>query len=198
MGRKRAHSLQSECFAIKFAFCHSFSIFTCLFIQGVDEHKFHQFYIFLLIEEASDRIEMIYPDRFIKEPSKRTPHVLLEPGRMFMLGRSIPDNPGDFYRPIHTWITEYIKSNPEKTRIEMGFEYINTSSTKWIFVLLKELAGIPELHRIVSITWYYEQGDDDMLDLGYILRSLIECPFTLQEVEEMNDDVFHRILEGAV
>ncbi len=80
----------------------------------------------------------------------------------------------------------------------MGFEYINTSSTKWIFVLLKELAGIPELHRIVSITWYYEQGDDDMLDLGYILRSLIECPFTLQEVEEMNDDVFHRILEGAV
>jgi hypothetical protein len=148
-------------------------------------------------EEVSRGNEMIYPDSFIKEPSKRTPHVVLEPGRMVMMGRSIPDNPGDFYRPIHSWVLEYIKNYSDKTRIEMGFEYINTSSTKWIFVLLKELASIKELQRIVSITWYYEQGDDDMLDLGYILRSLIDCPFTLLEVEEMNNDVFHRILGGT-
>jgi hypothetical protein len=141
---------------------------------------------------------MMYPDSFKREPSKRTPHVLLEPGRMLMMGRSIPDNPGDFYRPIYTWVTEYIKNSPGKTRIEMGFEFINTSSTKWIFVLLKELSAIKEIQKIVSITWYYEQGDDDMLDLGFILRSLIECPFTLQEVEELSHDTFQRIIDGTV
>jgi hypothetical protein len=154
--------------------------------------------MFLVKADAWREMEMIYPDSFKRESSKRTPQVLLEPGRMLMMGRSIPDNPGDFYRPIHSWITEYVKDSPVKTRIEMGFEYINTSSTKWIFVMLKELSTIKELQKVVSITWYYEQGDYDMLDLGYILRSLVECSFTLEEVEELNTELFQRMIDGTV
>ena len=33
-----------------------------------------------------------------------------------------------------------------------------------------------------------------MCELGFILRSLIECPFILVEVEEMNHDRYDRIL----
>ncbi len=55
-----------------------------------------------------------------------------------------------------------------------------------------------ESGKAVYITWYYEQGDDDMLDLGYILRSLIDCPFTLLEVEEMNDETYEKIYSGTV
>jgi hypothetical protein len=141
---------------------------------------------------------MMYPDSLKNEPSKRIPLILLEPGRIFMMGRSIPDNPGDIFKPVLEWIKEYSANYSGETRIDMGFEYINTSSTKWIFGILKEIAMMNELGKAVYITWYYEQDDDDMLDLGYILRSLIDCPFTLLEVEGMNDETYEKIRSGTL
>ena len=137
---------------------------------------------------------MVYPDKFKSDPSKRTPWISLEPGRIFIMGRSIPDNPGEFYRPVYTWISEYAASHIEKSKVEMGFEYINTTSTKWIFNILKELATMEDVAENVKISWYYEQGDEDMCELGFILRSLIQCPFVLVEVDEMNNARYDRIL----
>lgn len=137
---------------------------------------------------------MVYPDKYISDPSKRTPWINMEPGRIFIMGRSIPEDPGAFYRPVYAWVSEYSAGHIEKSTIDFGFEYINTSSTKWIFNILKELAGMQDVAENVRVTWYYEQGDEDMCELGFILRSLIECPFLLVEVEEMNISRYERIL----
>jgi hypothetical protein len=138
----------------------------------------------------------MYPDRFVNEPSKRTPWIILEPGKIFIMGRSIPENPGDFYRPVLEWISTYTKNHFEKTRIDFGFEYINTCSTKWIYALLKELSEMKDLTTNATVTWYYELGDDDMCELGFILRSLLECQFVVTEVNEMNRSRFEKILAG--
>src|SRR5450759_6011403 len=82
---------------------------------------------------------MMYPDKFRNEPSKKTPWIIMEPGRIFIMGRSIPENPGDFYRPVHEWVSKYAQNYIEKTKIEFGFEYINTSSTKRIYTIHREL-----------------------------------------------------------
>lgn len=111
---------------------------------------------------------------------------MLEQGRIFILGRSIPENPGEFYRPIYDWINQYVQINGNQTTIELGFEYINTSSTKWIYNIIKQIAGIENLSKNVKIIWYYDQGDEDMCELGFILRSLVECPFFVIETEGMN------------
>jgi hypothetical protein len=137
---------------------------------------------------------MIYPDKYKSDPSKRTPWINMEPGRIFIMGRSIPENPGDFYRPVFKWISDYTGSHIETSKIDLGFEYINTSSTKWIFNILKELSLMPDVSENVKVTWYYEQGDEDMCELGFILRSLIECPFILVEVDEMNLARYEQIL----
>ena len=135
----------------------------------------------------------MYPDKFKNEPSKRTPWIIMEPGKIFIMGRSIPENPGDFYRPVQKWVSEYTKSHTEQSKIDLGFEYINTSSTKWIFTILKELSEIKEIVQNARVTWYYEQGDEDMCELGFILRSLLECPFILVEVDEMNRIRYEKI-----
>jgi hypothetical protein len=135
-----------------------------------------------------------YPEKLVYEPSKRTPWIILEPGKIFLMGRSIPENPGDFYRPIFDWISLYSKDYTKKTKIDMGFEYINTSSTKWVFTILKELAEMKD-HRInMSITWYYEHGDEDISELGYIIRSLVDCPFNIIEVADMSHSTYQQIL----
>lgn len=138
----------------------------------------------------------MYPASFNKESSKRTPWIILEPGRIFIMGRSIPENPGEFYGPVHEWVSRYAQSYFEKTKIEFGFEYINTSSTKWIYTILKELAEMKEMATNARIAWYYEQGDEDMCELGFILRSLVECPFVVIEVDEMNMARYEKILSG--
>lgn len=137
---------------------------------------------------------MMHQDKLLKEPTKRTPWIILEPGRIFIMGRSIPENPGEFYRPVLEWIADYSKHSSEKTRIDFGFEYINTTSTKWIYTILKELSEMKELIHNADVTWYYERGDEDMGELGFILRSLVDCPFVVVEVEEMNRERYSRIL----
>jgi hypothetical protein len=139
----------------------------------------------------------MYPDILKKEPSKRTPWISLEPGRIFIMGRSIVENPGDLYRPVLEWISEHVKVYGEKTTVDLGFEYINTSSTKWIYALLKEMSKMKEVGKNTRITWYYEQGDDDMCELGFILKSLIECPFELVELTEINRAICEKILSGS-
>lgn len=112
------------------------------------------------------------------------------------MGRSIPENPGEFYRPVFDWISEYVLKYKGKSKIEIGFEYINTSSTKWIFTILKELAGLNGISANASITWYFEQGDEDMGELGFILRSLVDCPFLVVEVNEMSSKKYEQILSA--
>ena len=114
------------------------------------------------------------------------------------MGRSIPENPGEFYRPVHEWVTKYKANHNSTSKIELGFEYINTSSTKWIYTIIKELSEMRGIVSNAKITWYYEEGDEDMCELGYILKSLISCPFILVEVDDMSKDRYDRILSESL
>jgi hypothetical protein len=58
--------------------------------------------------------EMKYPEKYTSEPSRRTPWIIMEPGKIFMMGRSIPEYPGEFFRPIYDWISKYTKNNNKK------------------------------------------------------------------------------------
>jgi hypothetical protein len=138
----------------------------------------------------------MYPETLKIEPTKRSPWIVLEPGRIFMMGRSIIENPSEFYEPALKWVSDLIQSWTGKTQIDLGFEYINTGSMKWLYILLRELSEIKEMSENAVITWYYEEGDEDMCELGFILRSLVDCPFTIIEVDEMNDKLYKEFLEG--
>ncbi len=141
---------------------------------------------------------MKHPEKLITEPTRRTPWIVMEPGRIFIMGRSIPENPGEFYRSVYEWIINHSGSYDDVTRIDAGFEYINTTSTKWIFTILRELSVKPGLAGKVKVNWYYEKGDDDMSELGYIFKSLLDCPFYVIEVEGMTKSVYDSILAEPV
>lgn len=136
-------------------------------------------------------------DHYIREATKRTPGVVIEPGRIFIMGRSTPDNPGDFYAPVLEKITEYIAGYSGRTRVDLGFEYINTTSTKWIFLILRKLSVLENASQKMSVTWYYELGDEDMSELGFMLRPQVECPFLVSEAKKMNRNLYKSILSST-
>lgn len=120
--------------------------------------------------------------------------VHLDKGSIFIMGRSIPDHPGEFYISVLEWLNDYIKNYKGASIIDLGFEYINTSSTKYIFLFIKELAKIPGMRANSHVNWYYEKGDEDMRELGMILKSVVECPFSVTEVPVMNQEQYELIL----
>lgn len=119
---------------------------------------------------------------FFSMPTRKTPAVQFSDGRFIIEGRSIPENPRSFYLPLQSWFIERFGSMEEKPVLEFGFEYLNTGSAKWIYLILRELAASGNEFRLV---WYYEKGDEDMLDLGLMFRNLIGCHFSAIEVDEI-------------
>lgn len=118
------------------------------------------------------------------DATRNTPAVLLDKGHILIDGRSIPEDSQKFYKPIHDWIKEYTDKEFSPTTIDLNFEYINTSSTQWVFAVLKEFGTNPELEGKVKINWFFEEGDDDMEELGNILQSMVPHPITIIETEE--------------
>ena len=136
----------------------------------------------------------MYPDRFKNSPTKQTPWIILEEGRIFIMGRSIPENSNDFYRPVREWISKHVRNYAGKLKIDLGFEYINTSSIKCVFNILKDLSEMRDINKNASVTWYFEQGDENMSELGFMLRSLVDCPFLVSEVDMMDRVRYEEIL----
>jgi hypothetical protein len=139
---------------------------------------------------------MVSEKLYIK-PTKRSPLVLFEPGRLLILGRSIIENPSVFYDSALKFIADPDRSWQENTKIIFGYEYINTGSTKWLYLILRQLAEIKNLATIVTITWYYEEGDNDMFELGNMLKPLVECNFDIVELPELNETTFGSLLSGS-
>ena len=50
--------------------------------------------------------------------------------------------------------------------------------------LFKKLEAIHKAGNEVSINWYYEEDDEDMLEAGEDYQAIIKVPFTMIEVEE--------------
>lgn len=113
----------------------------------------------------------------IIEATKSSPRVELNPyGKFVLEGRSIVEDTVTFYRPIIDWVK---KAACEVMNVEIRMEYMNTSSSKQILCLLEAVAANPNFNSI-NVKWYYEEDDEDILDLGKDYESLIHIPFDFQ------------------
>jgi len=133
----------------------------------------------------------MYSECLTIEPTKKTPGIFLGPGKIIITGRSIPENSSNLYKPVYEWIKKYLPYWRGSTEITMAFEFINTTSIKWIYEILKEISSIIyEYNSLIKITWYYEEGDEDMYDLGSIISTLVRCPFRIVKVTDINNCEF--------
>ena len=118
------------------------------------------------------------------EKTNHTPYVNLTAGKIEISGRSIPEDPVAFYKPVLDWLDDYKKSPSDKTVVNLNFEYINTSSSKALHNILKSLnEGFDNAHKM-EINWHYEVGDDDMFELGQFFQPYISIPMNFIETDE--------------
>ncbi len=120
-------------------------------------------------------------ENILIEPTAVTPHVKFDmaSGILELSGRSSPDNSPGFYSKIQDLLEEYFDGEPSSEfTMNVNLEYFNTSSLKCIFQLLKKLSDVNSEERSdVTINWYYEEDDEDMLETGEDISSLLSIDF---------------------
>lgn len=126
-------------------------------------------------------------DNLNLEGTAKTPSVKFdaENGVLELRGRSIPENSIEFYKPLNDWIDQYSGGPKENTIVDIKLEYFNTSSSKCILDLFKQLESLNDKATNVSVNWYFEEDDEDMEEAGEDYQAIINLPFKMIEVEEI-------------
>jgi hypothetical protein len=110
-------------------------------------------------------------------PTKNSPEVILNPdGIIKIRGRSISENVAEFFEPVDDWITEYIKEPAEITCVDIGLEYFNSASARVFITLFQKITWVSLKHKKFIFNWYYEDGDEDILERGEYFASVLDVP----------------------
>ncbi len=118
------------------------------------------------------------------ENTKKTPRInFVKDGYLKITGRSIPEDPSKFYDSILLWLQEYCKNPYNPTKIEIELEYFNSGTSKYLLQMFKELKIIKEHGKNLEIVWYYEAGDDDILERGEYYASILDLEIKYVQVE---------------
>lgn len=128
----------------------------------------------------------------LKEATKYTPriHFSLDERKLEVVGFSLPENVADIYMPALVWLDEFeqeLQQNSElqneKFQLNFQLSYFNSGSLRFIIDILKKANHIQGLVAEISINWYYEDGDTQILESGNELSRLVNIPFNLVEIE---------------
>jgi hypothetical protein len=110
--------------------------------------------------------------------TKNTPEIVLSPdGVIRVRGRSLHENATEFFKPVHEWISEYIEGPADITRVDLILEYFNSASAKIFIQLLQKITFVSLKDKKFIFNWYYEDGDDDILERGEYFSSVLDVPF---------------------
>ena len=110
--------------------------------------------------------------------------ILSEEHRIVISGQSRLEDPAPFYEELTAVLDTCI--NEIKTYISIDFmlSYLNSSSSKWLFHILKGLRNNYQGKKLITINWYYDEDDDSMLEAGEVFQSLLNIPFNIIEIKE--------------
>ncbi len=100
-----------------------------------------------------------------------------EEGLIEIEGRSLPENAEAFYNPLIEWVKKYIENPKPETTISLGFDYLNSSSSKKILEILMLLKKILPEHKL-KILWKYRSYDEDMYEEGIDFEKMTKLDFT--------------------
>lgn len=117
------------------------------------------------------------------DASEDTPKIYFEPDVDIYLieGKSLPENAVDFYQPVFDWAEKFFNSSdiPQNITIHFKLDYFNTASSKQIAKFLRIIENSKASENI-TIKWFYDEEDTDMLKAGNRYNKLINIRFDFE------------------
>jgi hypothetical protein len=113
--------------------------------------------------------------------TKSTPTVEFngQQGTLLLAGASYPENAYTFYKPVLDWTKEFTQEIRQPVILKIDLKYLNTSSTKCLMNLLRLLAESEDGGKWVSVHWFYDQGNDTILEVAQEFQTGIKLDFSI-------------------
>src|ERR1051325_414051 len=128
------------------------------------------------------------------DATETTPGVVLDhtTDTFVIGGESRPENARKFYGPIIEWFDKHnqflywLKNDKgdaykKDIRIDFRFDYLNSTSIKFVYDLLKKIEELKSNATSLKINWQYESGDDDMKESGEEYARMLGLDFEIKE-----------------
>jgi hypothetical protein len=132
---------------------------------------FNYNYFYIVIRQVYIKGEKI-------SPTKSTPEVILNPeGKIVIKGRLMNKGETEFYKQIEGWIDMYVSNPAEITTVDIGLEYFNGVNSVIFISLLKKITQVNLKNKRIVFNWYYEDGDEDILEMGEFISTVLNVPF---------------------
>lgn len=94
-------------------------------------------------------------------------------------GNSYPENTFSFYNNVLKWIENYKNGKPGRLECEFYFKYLSSSSHKMVNNIFSKLCVLHKDGKNISVDWYYDEGDDDIMEIGNDYRQSLNIPLQL-------------------
>jgi len=124
------------------------------------------------------------------EQTPLTPGIRFSPDEnvFFIRGTSTPEDVRAMYYPVIDWVRKFIAeamkggykifNSENPLRFQVDLTYFNSSSAKFFYDILMELAKLPPAGLPVKVEWYYDEEDSDMKEAGADISLLVGMEFT--------------------
>jgi len=94
-------------------------------------------------------------------------------------------NRTNYFKQIVDWIDKYVCDPADLTCVDIRLERVNVSNLKIYISLLKKIELIILKNKKYVINWYYEEGDEDILEMGEDISFFLNMPFNLIKVNNV-------------
>jgi len=122
------------------------------------------------------------------EPTEISPKIIYDVNKYHfeIIGESRPENVREFYDPVIKWMENFLTDlNPQKElTFDFKLEYFNSSSAKYLLDILYKLTEFNAKGLAIIVNWFYEEGDDDMLEAGQEMSRMVKFKFNYIIAEE--------------
>jgi hypothetical protein len=103
-----------------------------------------------------------------------------ETGTLSISGESYHEYTLEFFEPVFEWLKQYTTEEGKKIELNFKMTYFNTSSSRRFLEIMNLLHNYQTTKNgKVTINWYYQSEDVDMLESGQEYKDDIKLPFNL-------------------
>jgi hypothetical protein len=109
--------------------------------------------------------------------------IIVDEHRVVISGQSRLEDPTPFYEELTVLLDDCMNDFKTHASIDFILNYLNSSSSKWLFHILKGIQAKFQGKKIVTVNWFFDSDDDSMLEAGEVFQSLLSIPFNLIETD---------------
>lgn len=85
-------------------------------------------------------------------------------GVCLIQGESYMEDMYKFYKPVLSWLNNYIQEKNKPVTLNIRLTYFNTSSSRALLDILDILKIYQDNGGTIAVNWYYDRNDPDMVD----------------------------------